>query len=243
MAEGQRIWKSGNQAAAARPFLAAAQAGNSSAQLQIGWQYEKGVGVRQSYSEAASWYRKAADQGVMDAMTNLGNLYEFGHGVPEDWVQSAKWRQRSATFGDSGGQSALGDAYQFGIGVPQNRKLAIYWHQEAALQGNGHSAYFVKWLSHPSNFIGFRNAEERALFPGMPKVLINAEPSGILFHNSAERMAYMSRAGQEHNAAEAESARAVGRVDYQRRKDEYDACKGAGGSNCNSPIRRPIEAF
>ena len=135
--EAQRIWKSGNQAAATKPFLAAAQAGNSLAQLQIGWHYEKGVGVRQSYSEAASWYRKAADQGVMDAMTNLGNLYEFGQGVPEDWVQAAKWRQKSAEFGSSGGQSAMRDAYQFGIGVPQNRKLAIYWHQGAATQGEG----------------------------------------------------------------------------------------------------------
>jgi len=93
---------------------------------------KKGVGVRQNYSEAASWYRQAADQGVLDAMINLGNLYEFGQGVLEDWVQSAKWRQRSAEFGSSGGQSALGDAYQFGIGVPQNRNPAIYWHQQAA---------------------------------------------------------------------------------------------------------------
>jgi TPR repeat protein len=90
MAEADRIWRSGDQAAAARPYLAAARASNSKAQLQIGWHYENGIGVPQSYSEAASWYRKAADQGETSAMANLANMYEFGKGVPEDWVQSAK---------------------------------------------------------------------------------------------------------------------------------------------------------
>jgi uncharacterized protein len=196
MTEGGRIFNSGNQAAAARPFLAAARAGNSQAQLQIGWHYEKGVGVPQSYSEAALWYRKAADQGVSDAMANLGDMYEFGKGVPEDWVQSAKWLQRSAAFGNALGQSRLGDAYQFGIGVPQNRKLAIYWHQEAALLGNAHSAYFVKRLSNPGNFVGFLNADEMNAFSGGGLVTsVPAEPVGVLFHNSAERMAYFRGRG------------------------------------------------
>ena len=61
MAEGLRIFGSGDQVAAVQPFLAAARAGNSQAQLQIGWHYAMGVGVPQSDREAAFWYRKAAD--------------------------------------------------------------------------------------------------------------------------------------------------------------------------------------
>lgn len=201
MAEADRIWKSGDHAAAARPYLAAARAGNSLAQLQIGWHYEKGVGVPQSFKEAALWYRKAADQGLASAMTNLGNLYELGEGVPEDWVESAKWRLKSAQLGDSGGQSALGAAYEFGIGLPQNRKLAIQWDQEAAAQGNAQSAYYAKWLSNPGNFIGFRNAKERSLFPAMPDSPIFAEPKGAIFHNSAERLRYLSNAAQSAPSA------------------------------------------
>jgi TPR repeat protein len=192
MAEADRIWQSGDQAAAARPFLAAARASNSKAQLKIGWHYENGIGVPQSYNEAASWYRKAADQGETSAMANLAYMYEFGKGVPEDWVQSAKWLQTSAAFGDPLGQSRLGDAYQYGIGVPQNRKLAIHWHYEATLRGNGHSASEFARLSKSGTFIGFYNADERALFPAMPTSLIYAEPAGTLFHNSAERMAYIA---------------------------------------------------
>ena len=126
-------------------------------------------------------------------MANLGNLYELGKGVPEDWVQSAKWLQRSAAFADPMGQSRLGDAYQFGMGVPQNRKLAIYWHYEASLLGNGHSGYWCGQLSKAGNFVGFRNEDERALFPGMPITSISLEPAGSFFHNSAERMAYVAQ--------------------------------------------------
>lgn len=48
--EGERLYESGHREAAVKPFLAAAQAGNSMAQLQIGWHYEKGVGITQSYA-------------------------------------------------------------------------------------------------------------------------------------------------------------------------------------------------
>src|SRR5205085_2561855 len=100
-AEAGRIYNSGDKVGAARLALAAARAGNSQAQLSIGWNYEKGVGVPQNYSEAAAWYRKSADQGEPSAMANLGYLYVNGKGVPEDWVQSAKWLQRSASLGET----------------------------------------------------------------------------------------------------------------------------------------------
>lgn len=80
--EGERLYGAGLREAAVKPFLAAAQAGNSMAQLQIGWHYEKGVGVTRSYSEAAKWYRKSVNQGNPIAMKNLGQFYE-SVGLPE----------------------------------------------------------------------------------------------------------------------------------------------------------------
>ena len=81
-------------------------------------------------------------------------------------------------------------AYQFGVGVPESRKLAISWHYEAAVRGNGVSASeYVRLSKSGSNFIGFHDANERALFRALPTVLISAEPAGTVFHNSAERMA------------------------------------------------------
>jgi TPR repeat protein len=194
--QGQRLWNTGNQAAATKPFFEAAQAGYAPAQLQIGWQYEKGIGVPQSYIEAARWYRAAAEQGQSTAMSNLGSLYELGEGVPEDWVTSARWRERSAKMGNMYGEASLGRAYQFGIGVPQSRELAIEWDQRATAHGNRDSGYFAQWLANPSNGIGFRSVTEKDLVTarfGSPDRVPASEPRGILFHNSTERMSWLLR--------------------------------------------------
>jgi hypothetical protein len=47
--------------------------------------------VRQSYDEAAGWYRQAADQGLPRAQYELGNMYERGEGVLQDYVRAHMW--------------------------------------------------------------------------------------------------------------------------------------------------------
>jgi TPR repeat protein len=231
--EGGQLYRSGHQAAAAKPFLAAAQAGNSLAQLQIGWHYEKGVGVSQNYAEAARWYRKSAGQGNSAAMKNLGQLYEEGTGVPEDWVEAAKWYQQSAELANADGEAALGRAYQFGIGVPLSRKMSIVWDERAA-QGNQEAAFFARHLKGGNN-LGFRNGQERNVFPGMEILPIYNEWTGVLFHNSAERMSYLLAARREYDQGVA----AIGRAQYMQKLNEYQACKSAGGTNCSPPYRLP----
>ena len=64
------------------------------AQEQIGEFYEKGLGVQQSYPDAAAWYRKAMGAGslgnpsfepmAVQARLRLGFLYANGLGVPRD---------------------------------------------------------------------------------------------------------------------------------------------------------------
>jgi len=230
--EGLRLFQSGNQAGAVRPFLAAAQAGNSKAQLQIGWHYEKGVGVGQSHVEAARWYRRSAEQGNSRAMKNLGQLHEEGLGVPEDWMEAARWYRKSAELGDADGESALARAHQFGIGVAQNRALAIQWDQRAAAQGDGQAAYFARWLRDPTNNIGFRNDHEQQLvlagrlrFGG---ALIGGDPTGLVFRNSRERLAWLLLQRKELDHQEAETMWSIAR-------DEYQRCRNARGTNCREP--------
>ena len=52
----------------------AAEQGNSYAQNNLGYCYEKGYGVTKSITEAVKWYRKAAEQGNENAKTNLRKL-------------------------------------------------------------------------------------------------------------------------------------------------------------------------
>jgi TPR repeat protein len=229
--EGTRLYNAGNQAAAAKPFLAAAQAGNSRAQLEVGWYYENGIGVPKSLPEAAKWYRKAALQGNSGAMKNLGTFYENGAGVPEDWVEAAGWYQKSADLGDPQGEDALGGAYQFGIGVHQSRRLAIECYQRAA-QRNPHAAYYARWLKEPTNFIAFRNAAEHSLVIAnklrYSGELLGGDPAGILFHNSAERMAWLRGQRERVDLDEASTQ-------WRISKQQYDQCRDAGGSTCRNP--------
>ena len=61
-----------------------AKKGHVHAQTRIGYMYDSGRGVPQSYAKAAEWYRKAADLGDRSAQFNLGLLYEHGKGFPKN---------------------------------------------------------------------------------------------------------------------------------------------------------------
>src|SRR5882762_10205246 len=79
--KGARLFQSGDMTQAVKMFIAAANAGNTKASVQVGWCYESGAGVPQSLPEAAKWYRRAAERGESRGQKNLGALYEEGRGV------------------------------------------------------------------------------------------------------------------------------------------------------------------
>ena len=54
---------------------ARADAGEASAQFELGWMYANGQGVPQDDAEAITWYRRAAEQGNAVAQFNLGWMY------------------------------------------------------------------------------------------------------------------------------------------------------------------------
>lgn len=232
--EGVRLYKAGQQAAAAKVFLRAAEQGHPRAQLQIGYQYEYGEGVPVSFAEAVKWYRKAADQGDAAAQSNLGSMYEEGKGVPENWIEAAKWYRQAAERDSPSGQFRLGRAYQFGIGVPQNRTLAIQWFQKASVGGNAQARYFAQHLLSPGNFVGFRNEqEEQFVIAGKLRTgLLWEEPVGMLFKTSAERNAYIKNLRVKVDRYEAYTA-------WVLRKNEYDDCKRSSRSNCSDPGPAP----
>lgn len=232
--QGARLFQSGDRASAVKLFVAAANAGNTKAAVQVGFCHESGFGVRQNFSDAAKWYRRAADQGNSRGQKNLGVLYETGRGVPEDWVEAAKWYQKSAAQNDDEGEATLARAYQYGIGVPQSRSDARYWDSRAAQHGNKEGAYFVRWLSNPTNNIGFRNAEEYNLVIGyrMPDVVVKNEPAGVVFRNSAERNAYLVGVARRLDSDQLYSRWWLARA-------EYTQCQSSHRSGCRDPGPSP----
>ena len=61
----------------------------------------------------------------------------------------------------------------------------------------------------------------------------SSDPVGITFHNSAERLNWLS-------ADHATSERVGAWVDWSTRRSEYQACTMAGRSNCRKPGIEPL---
>jgi uncharacterized protein len=230
---GQR-YQAGDRPGAAKLATSAAQAGNPLAQLRLAIMYEGADGVPRDTKAAFDWYRRAASVGEPAAQMELGGYYEAGTVVAENWDLAAKLYQASATQGWSKGQLALGRAYEFGIGVPQDRQQAVAWFARAGAQGIGQGEYFARWLRDPLNNIGFRNQAEHDLVIGgkLRFGLLSGDPTGITFHNSAQRDAWLTGQRREVDLSEAHTM-------WQIRANEYNQCRSAGGSTCINPGAEP----
>ncbi len=68
-----------------------AERGDPFGEYMLGYRYETGLNVAQSYSKAAALYRKAADQGYAAAQYSLGLLYLHNQGVPQDYRKAYFW--------------------------------------------------------------------------------------------------------------------------------------------------------
>jgi TPR repeat protein len=161
-------------------------------------------------------------------------MYEDGVGVKEDWAEAVRWYRKSAEQGYAEGQFSLGRAYQFGIAVPQSRQEAIRWFDKAGDQGHDQANYFANDLKQRNRYIGFRNDQEHAAVVGtkLRVVLLNIEPAGRTFRNSAERMAYLRQAARQADHEEAMRQ-------WESKNREYKACRDSGGSGCIGPGPSP----
>jgi hypothetical protein len=134
--EGMAAYERGDYATALKKWRPLAEAGDATAQNNLGAMYANGQGVPQDDEEAAKWFRLAAEQGGADAQNNLGVMYANGRGVPQDYREAAKWFRLAAEQGHASAQNNLGVMYTKGEGVPQDYKEAVKWYRLAAEQGN-----------------------------------------------------------------------------------------------------------
>jgi TPR repeat protein len=229
---GKNLYLAKNYSGALPYFRKAADAGNTDAILQVGYQYENGEGLAKSDADAAKWYARAAQAGNPIAQKNIGLMLEDAQGVPENWTQAAQWYQKSADQGYEEGQFALGRCYEFGIGVPQDRQTAILWFKRSGAQGNSKGAYFAHWLADPQNFIGFRNDDESRYVMDRIRYSPNfwgGDPAGVTFHSSRERNNFIIAFKTDSNFQQAQ-------MQWGVRHSDYQSCQSqGGGSSCHNP--------
>ena len=126
--------------AALTALKAAAEAGSSDAQFQLGTRYLYGEGVEQNNFTAAEWLRKSAGQGNHNAQYNMGVMSLNGLGMIADTQEAIHWFTRAAENADTAAQFTLGVMYANGRGVLQDMMQAHMWFSLAAAGGNKNAA-------------------------------------------------------------------------------------------------------
>ena len=74
-----------------RAWLKVAETGSAEGQNNVGFLYERGLGVSQDYKQAEAWYMMASDQGLPSAKHNLAMLTYKGLINNKDWRKSVEW--------------------------------------------------------------------------------------------------------------------------------------------------------
>jgi len=115
---------------------AAAQAGDSAAQFDLGNRFLYGTGMIADEFEAARWFRLAAEQGNNNAQYNLGVMYMQGTGVLADMNEALRWFLSAANLGDAPAQFTLATLYANGRGVAKDPVMAHMWFTLAASGGH-----------------------------------------------------------------------------------------------------------
>lgn len=118
--------------------LAAAEKGDTGAQLFVGDCYWRGSVVTQSLTAAVGWYRKAAEQGNASAQFTLGACLLEGLGVSKDEAEAFNWVRKAAEKHYAPAFGSLARFYEKGWGgVATNTAEAVRWYRQAADRRDG----------------------------------------------------------------------------------------------------------
>jgi TPR repeat protein len=94
--EEQSKYNRAKHIASARTTKVSASPAKARADAMLGFRYEHGLGVPQSFEIAADLYLRAAEQGDPTGQHFLGLMYDKGHGVWQDGILAYKWLNLAA---------------------------------------------------------------------------------------------------------------------------------------------------
>jgi len=120
---------------AAEWYRKAANLGHGDAQTNVGYFYERGLGVSKNLKLAFEWYTRGAQSGSAAGQTNLGYYYEIGRETSVNYEGAVYWYRKAAEQGYPRGEYRLGRMYEKGMGVAPNSAEAARWYQKAGNQG------------------------------------------------------------------------------------------------------------
>lgn len=166
--DGIAAYKRGDYPLAVHFMSQAAEAGDVSAQVNLGIAYANGTGTERDYAQSLKWFRLAADQGAAPAQFNLGVIYQRGLGVPQDYTEAAKWYLLAADGDDPRAQLEIGLKLAEGQGIAEDKVTALKWLILAAINGEA-SAAMHRDLVAPDLTVGERAEADRLAHAWAPR--------------------------------------------------------------------------
>ena len=105
--EADHKLQQGNNGAAFQMFLLGAKAGDPSSQLNVGYFYDRGIGVRQNKKTAILWYTRAYRRGDAAAANNIGTIWR----ARGELRRALSWFRRALKMGDDGANLSIAKLY------------------------------------------------------------------------------------------------------------------------------------
>jgi TPR repeat protein len=100
-------WEKGELRAAFKIFLAAAKQGDGASQLNIGYFYDVGIGVRADRSSALYWYKRLYRRGNAEAACNIGTIWRDQGKI----ARALRWFKKAVELGDEGANLQIAKLY------------------------------------------------------------------------------------------------------------------------------------
>lgn len=150
--EAYAVYKMGQYPEALARWTALAEAGNTTAMINLANMHQQGQGVPKDAGVALGWTRKAAERGDARAEYDMGMAHERGVVIARDAAEAERWFRRAAARDHADAQFALAVmlATNRGAGVAtttaQQRAEAKVWLTKSAAGGNGEAAALLRAL-------------------------------------------------------------------------------------------------
>ena len=142
-----------NESVTVRLLFAAAEKGDSRAQVLLGGLYVAGKS-KNEFATQLNHNRRQAAQGELRAMYNLGWMSREGAGLPCSMSNAQSWLTKAAEKGFAPAARLLGDIFLAGDGVPKDVSAALHWYGVGADRGDRSSLRHLAEL----NKLGFVGA-------------------------------------------------------------------------------------
>ena len=164
----------------------AAENGNSTAMINLGAIYERGIDISQGidipqdYAKAIELYERAAEKGNTTAMNYLGNMCRLSIGIPQDYTKAIEWYGRAM---EKGSIVSIRQAYYlYSNMVPRNDMLEYFYTFDML---DEIKKYDVGIASHIDTFLKIKQLEEENAILRVEnthmKTHIIASPDGELY--------------------------------------------------------------